>query len=183
MEAVLARRLGNEGAAAAIASKIRPQIERLAEEEPSDRAFVLEQARACLLEAQLQAPGSPSAADFAERAVNVMGRLVGEGRANNADIGELARACVVAGTLVAQTGDAAAAQHFWQRAEDLLHTRVPGSRDWRLLDPAARTAAALGRIDEARLIIEKLQKNGYVPVDPWPAAFLPAVPIPANTVP
>jgi hypothetical protein len=43
-----------------------------------------------------------------------------------------------------------------------------GSRDWRLLDPYARSATRLGRFAEARDAIERLNQLGYVPTEPWP---------------
>jgi len=80
---------------------------------------------------------------------------------------------VVAGEIAAQSGDDAAAQRHWQHAADLLAPRLPGTRDWRLLDPAARVAARLGRSAEAHDRIAQLTLLGYVPLDPWPDADRP----------
>ena len=70
----------------------------------------------------------------------------------------------------AQSGDDAAAQRHWQHAADLLAPRLPGTRNWRLLDPATRAAACLGRSEEAHATIARLNLLGYVPLDPWPDA-------------
>ena len=83
-------------------------------------------------------------------------------------MGECALAGVVAGEIAAQDGDSAVARSHWQHAADLLAPRLPGTRDWRLLDPAARAAIQLGHPEEARIIIAQLNSLGYVPLDPWP---------------
>ena len=67
-------------------------------------------------------------------------------------------------------GDTISAQRHWQRAADLLVPQLPGTRDWRLLDPAARVAVLTGRADEARVIIAQLTAIGYVPLNPMDRA-------------
>ena len=42
------------------------------------------------------------------------------------------------------------------------------SRQWRLLDPAARSLLLLGRTAAAREIVDRLNAIGYQPFEPWP---------------
>jgi tetratricopeptide (TPR) repeat protein len=176
-EAFLARRQGNLTRAIALTTEVRPELELLVASEPSSRGYAQWLAKAWMLETQLSAGTDPAAvAVVAKRAVDVTESLVHDGRATRVDVAECAQACLVAGEAAAKAGNTALAQQHWQRAGELLGPRLPGSRDWRLLDPAARAAAALGRIDEARSIVALLDRLGYIPLDPWPPAIAPGVP-------
>jgi serine/threonine protein kinase len=167
--AILARRQGDPAAAAHILEEIRPQLEGVSAAEPTDRRFVQWLATAWRVEAQLRASSDlPAAAAAATRAVELGEKLRREGRATDADVGECATACEVAGDIAAQAGAGAAAKGDWQHAAEMLAPRLPATRDWRLLDPAARVAARMGRSDDARATISKLTQLGYVPLDPWP---------------
>ncbi len=168
-EAMIARRNGDSRAASRLVDDIKPQLQRLAAAEPSDRAFTLWLMIALRLDAQLRAAaGHPDAAAAAAQAVELGERLIREGRATDADAGECALARVVTGDVASGAGDTTAARRHWQQAADLLAPRLPGTRDWRLLDPAARAAARLGRSAEARAVILQLNLLGYVPLEPWP---------------
>jgi hypothetical protein len=170
-EALLARQAGDLPAAARLVGEARPELESLSAAEPSDRKFVLWLVTAWRLEAQVRAAaGRQDAAAAAARAVELGEKLIREGQTTDAEAGECALAGVVAGEIAAQSGDSAAAQRLWQQATDLLAPRLPGTRDWRLLDPAARVAAWLGRSEEAHDRIAQLNLLGYVPLDPWPDA-------------
>jgi len=173
-EAMLIRQNGDARAAAQMVDEVRTKLEALSAAEPSDRAFVLWLVIAWRLEAQLLfAAGRPDAAAAAARAVELGEQLIREGRATDADAGECAQACVVAGEIAAHAGDGTAARRHWQQAADLLAPRLPGTRNWRLLDPATRAAACLGRSEEAHATIARLNLLGYVPLDPWPDADRP----------
>ena len=173
---MLARQAGDLPAAVRLLDEIRPQLESLAAAEPTDHTFVLRLAMAWRMEAQVRAAvGRPDAATAAARAVELGEKLIREGRATDADAGECALAGVVAGEIAALAGDSAAARSHWQHAAELLAPRLPGTRDWRLLDPAARVAAWLGRSEEAHDRIAQLNLLGYVPLDPWPDVDRPAV--------
>jgi serine/threonine-protein kinase len=173
-EALLARRQGDLPEATRLVGDVRPSLEHLAAAEPSDRKFARWLVTAWRLEAQLRAAaGGPEAATAAARAVELGERLIREGRATDADVGECALARVVAGEIAAQAGDSATARRHWERATALLAPQLAGTRDWRLLDPAARAAAWLGRSAEARAHITQLTSLGYVPLDPWPDADPP----------
>jgi hypothetical protein len=75
---------------------------------------------------------------------------------------------VTAGCIARQRGEADAAQRAWRRAAEVVQPRLANSSNWRLLDPAARAFAFLGRGDDSRALIERLQKFGYQPLEPWP---------------
>jgi serine/threonine-protein kinase len=168
-EAILARRQGDPAAAARLLGTVRRQFEDLTATEPADRKFILLLATACRVEAQLRASSDPlAAAATAARAVEFGEKLMREGRATDADVGECATAFEVAGEIAAQAGSGAAAESDWQHAAEMLAPRTHGTQDWRLLDPAARVAAWLGRPEEARTAISQLTQLGYVPLDPWP---------------
>ena len=97
-------------------------------------------------------------------------KLIRQGRATNTDVGERALAGVLAGEIAALSNDLALARRHWQQVSDLLAPRLPNTRDWRLLDPAARAAAWMGRSEEAHAVVAQLNLLGYVPLDPWPEA-------------
>jgi serine/threonine protein kinase/tetratricopeptide (TPR) repeat protein len=175
-EAMLARHEGDSPGAARLVAAVRPELESLSAAEPSDRRFVLWLVTAWRMEAQLRvSAGRPDGAAAAAHSVELGEKLIREGRATDADAGECALAGVVAGEIAALAGDSAAARSHWQHAADLLAPRLPGTRDWRLLDPAARVAAWLGRSEEAHDRIAQLNLLGYVPLDPWPHADRPGV--------
>jgi hypothetical protein len=171
-EAILARRNGDLLLAGKLAEEIQPRLENLAAREPTNRAFALWLVRILTFEAQLHTTTDPSlSANAVNRAAEIGEKCIQLSRATNTDVGQTAQACVLAGELAVQSGGSVVARQHWLRAAEILRPRLPGSRDWRLLDPAARVAAAQGRTEEARLIVEKLQKFGYVPIDPWPPAI------------
>jgi serine/threonine protein kinase/tetratricopeptide (TPR) repeat protein len=170
----LSRRLDGAAPAYRRLDEIRAQFEGFTETETSDRTFLLCLTIAWRLEAQLRAAvRRTDALDATARSVEFGGRLVSEGRATNADIGEAARAEAVAGEIAAQAGEMESARRHWQRVAELLSPHLKETRDWRLLEPAARAAASLGQTREAQSIIARLNSLGFVPLDPWPSADLP----------
>ena len=174
-EAVLARRRGDPAYAGRVLDEALPQLDALSATEPSDRGLAGLLARAWRLRASLQADaGQAAAAASAAKAIGIGEMLYRDGKATDGDIGECAAAHVVSGEIAALSGDAAGARDDWQHATDLLAPRIGASRDWRLLDPAARAAVHMGRSAEARAMIEKLNLLGYVPLDSWPDPDRPA---------
>jgi serine/threonine protein kinase len=170
-EALLARKQGDLATAARLVGEVRPELESLSAAEPSDRKFILWLVTAWRLEAQLRASGGRAdAAAAAARAVDLGEKLIRQGRATNTDVGERALAGVLAGEIAALSNDLALARRHWQQVSDLLAPRLPNTRDWRLLDPAARAAAWMGRSEEAHAVVAQLNLLGYVPLDPWPEA-------------
>ena len=170
--ATLMRRQGRLAQANALAAEAGTQFERLAATEPTSLEFATGRAKAWLLLALLCADNDPSrAVDLAKRAVATTGARTHNSRASGAEVGDYARMLVMGGEILVRTGDLDQARLFGQRAEELLQIRPPGCRDWRLLDPAARVAEAAGRLGEARSIVARLSRYGYVPIDPWPSAI------------
>ena len=170
VEAMLARRSGDLEGAARLVDDALPQLESLSATEPSDRSISLRVAFAWRLRAQLQSQSSAQAAsEAAMHAVSIGEMLVRDGRAADVDVAECATAYVVSGDISSSQADGDEARRDWLRAAELLAPRTARGCDWRLLDPAARAAARLGRSDEARAIIRRLSLIGYVPLDPWPA--------------
>jgi hypothetical protein len=172
-ESMLARHGGDFARAASLVDEVLPQLESLAAAEPSNRGVASCLALAWRQRAQLQARDGPQAgADAARRAVAVGEGLVRDERASDAVVGECAEAHVVSGEIASSIGDAGASRQDWTRAAELIAPLSHRASDWRLLDPAARAAAGMGRTDEARAAIEHLNLIGYVPLDPWPSLGL-----------
>ncbi len=183
-EAMLARHRGDSAEAGRLVDEALPQLEALCAAEPSDRKFTLRLATGWRLKAQLQAStGQADALASAMHAVGIGEELSREGRATNTDAGEFITAYVVTGEIEAHSGDAEGARHHWLHAAELLAPRLPGTHDWRLLDPAARLAARLDRAKEAHAIVAQLNLLGYVPLDPWPDTIQPDAAISSATQP
>ena len=169
LEAELARQRRDWTVSEGVIGDIRPQLEKLSAAEPSDRVLERWTASASRIEAQLDlAADLPGASDAAGRAVDKCEKLVHDGRATDADLGECALSSVVRGQVSFKAGDTAAARHLWEHAAELLAPQLGRTQDWRFLDPAARAALYLGRSNAAQAIIAQLDKLGYVPLDPWP---------------
>jgi eukaryotic-like serine/threonine-protein kinase len=169
LETELGRQRGDMAGAERVIDEIRPQLEKLSAGEPTDRVLARWTASASRIQAQLDlAAGSPGGSEAAGRAVEACEKLVHDGRATDADLGECALSTVVEGEIALKVGDAAAARHLWEHAAELLAPHLGRTQDWRLLDPAARAALWLSRGDAAQALISQLNKLGYVPLDPWP---------------
>ena len=177
MGAMVDKSEGDATAAAQVVDEIRPRLEALAAAEPSDRGFAKWLALAWRVESQLcLAGGRAGAAVDAARAIELGEGLVQDHGATAIEVGECAMAYLAAGEIALRAGDRSTAQKDWQRANELLAPRLANSRDWRLLDPAARVAAVLGHPEKARALIAQLSQMGYVPLDPWPSVNPPQAP-------
>lgn len=173
-DALLAKAAGEMSRAAQFAAAARQAVEELVEKEPLDPRFQYRLAMALRLGAELQhLAGQHDAGPAAARAVEIGEQLIRRKDATDAHRAERAEAGIVAGRIAAARSDADAARREWQRAHELLAPLVPATKDWRVLDPAARAAALLGRADEAQGIISQLSASGYVPLEPWPEAVAP----------
>jgi len=155
-----------------IVAQTREKLQALVNAEPSSRVFTRFLATTWLLEARLRlAARHPAAGEAAARAVELAEPLIKEARADSWVIGEFAQANILAGRIAVQRE---VAQRHWLRALEVLTPRLPGSNDWRFLDPAAQALVLLGRTDDARPLIERLQRFGYHSSDPLAAAILDA---------
>ena len=125
------------------------------------------------LEAQLRlAAGRKDAADAISRALAMDETQLRAATVDNATLGACATNLVVAAQISGPgtTG----ARKYAERAFALVAQRLDGSRDWHLLDPAARALAVLGREEEGRKLVARLVNIGYHPLDPLPASILSA---------
>jgi len=170
LEASFLRQTGDWVGTLRILSETRKQIEKESAVEPSDRLLVRWNIWALRLQAQALATTEQSGAAEAARAIELGEKLIHDNRASDFDVAESAHASLVRGEIALQSGDAAAARQHWEYASEMLAPRLPGTRAYWLLDPAARVALRLGRIDTARTFMAQLQQMGYVPLDPWPEA-------------
>jgi hypothetical protein len=169
LEVVLFRQQGDRAGATRLLDDIRPQLEKLSKAEPTDRILARWTVWVPRMKAQLAAAaGSPDAVEAGRRAVELAAKLTAEERMSDADLGECAMASFVMGEIALQAGAPEAARVHWEHAAKLLEPRLPTTRDWRLLDPAARTAFRLGHTAASNAIVTQLRQLGYVPLDPWP---------------
>ncbi len=169
LDATLLRQANDWAGTLRVIDEVRPQLENLSAGEPSDRLLVRWNVWALRLGAQATAAtGRPGALADGIHAVELGGKLIHDDRATTLDVAECASASIVCGEIALQSGDIAGARLHWEHAGELLATRLPGSKDWQLLDPAARAALRLGRVDTARTLLAQLKQAGYVPLDPWP---------------
>jgi hypothetical protein len=70
----------------------------------------------------------------------------------------------------ARAGDAAAATEAWTEARRLLEADAGSELPFARLDPLVRVLQYLGLGDAARPHLERLERAGYVPMQPFPAA-------------
>lgn len=164
---------------------VRVSLEQLQREAPNHAKIHQELAAAYLLEAEWRLPDHPEeAAGWVGRVIAGIETAQKAGAAkptpNPNERSTRAWAYLLAGTLAERRGLPAEAKRHWHAAKKLLLPLPPDCRDWHLLDPAARLATALGRLDEARQWIARLSSLDYVPREPWPAAVAPP---PAHSLP
>jgi tetratricopeptide (TPR) repeat protein len=162
---------GVHDSALRIANAAIAELEVIAPRVVPDRLALRLQSQAWRQKAESQtALGSSEALASAMRAADFGEKLTESGGANPRKFGECARDHVVLGQILEQAGDHGRAQAAWQRALALLAPRQASSQDWAILDPYARALALLGRGEEARAVIERLQNFGYIPLQPWPSS-------------
>lgn len=174
LQAALAFSAGDWAAAAALAEVARNRLEPIVAKQPVSPFNVEFLARAWRIEAQVRLALNqlPLAEAAAERAIGLLDPLVKEDGAGDRVVRSgLAEACLMAGAIAGGRGDREAARRQWLRAVDLLAPRVLHSSDWRLLDPAVRALASLGRSDEAAALRARLDRLGYRPLVPWGHLF------------
>ncbi|HEY4247939.1 MAG TPA: serine/threonine-protein kinase [Lacunisphaera sp.] len=172
-EAMLSRRQGAPGLGSNLAENVLVELEHLSGSESSDRAFTLWFARALRVIAQMRDDAKkPGAMTAITRALELDEQLIRKGGQPSDELaGECAMAHVQAGKMEADAGDTTRANLQWQRGEELTSKALAKTRDWRLLDPAARVTFFLGQTSEAQSIAAQLNRLGYVPLEPWPEAI------------
>jgi tRNA A-37 threonylcarbamoyl transferase component Bud32 len=150
----------------ALLDETRGGLEKLLEAEPASRLCARMLAAVWRLKArrlETSRPGEALAA--AAQAIERGEKIVSEGRADNAALGEAAQARILAGRLAAASGQLDAARAHWQLVVESLTPRLAATRDWRLLDPAAQALLLLGRRDEAEPLALQLRRFSYHPAD------------------
>lgn len=147
----------------------KKHLQELIAEAPTDRTYVGRLATAWRMEAQLRYITGQSQADEAvKQAIELGDSLIKEGRADNRVVGEFAESCLLAGRIALAKGRREQALSHWRRTLDLLTPRLSNSQDWRLLEPAARALALLGRQKESLALIAQLEHLGFHPIETWP---------------
>ncbi|MBI5423031.1 MAG: serine/threonine protein kinase [Opitutae bacterium] len=173
-EVALLRARGEVEGASVAANSARNALEKLVLLEPSSREFAVLLLRARHWDAELGAAlGQRDAGATMGKAIELGEWLIGLELVNGTGFGEFLTTCQAAASLSEQAGDTAQATALRQRAVAVAAPYLDQSRDWRLLDPAARALSGLGRNEEARALVARLSRSGYVPPSPWPAALLP----------
>jgi hypothetical protein len=168
-EVVLVSHRSDRSAAASLIDAVQRDLEQLATAEPSDRLLARWLVSASRLKAQINAPiDLARATTAANNAADLGEKLLLNKSASDADFSECAMALVVAGEIAKKNRNSDLARSQWERAAQILTPRIAESRDWRLLDPAARAALNLTRSQIGRDLVARLDQIGYVPVDPWP---------------
>jgi len=166
---------GDLPAAIRFLSESHDKLEVLVAAEPSSPVFTRLLAATWRLEGRIRmAAQHPNANDAVARALELGEALVKGARADNGTIGEFAQSSILAGRIALAQGQPDVARGHWNRALEVLAPRLGGSNDWHYLDPAAQALVLLGRTDEARPMIERLQRFGYHPLDPLAASILDA---------
>lgn len=170
-DAMVAAAGGDGAAALRLVEEAREKLEALTRLEPTDRRIASQLATALRVESELKLQaGNDEVAPAVLRALEIGEALLAGERANQVYLGELARTCLLAGTLAERTGGCDAAVRHWQRALEVALSADGDSRHWRLVDPAARALALLGRREESEALIARLGAFGYRPLEPWPEA-------------
>jgi tetratricopeptide (TPR) repeat protein len=160
---------------APVLAEARAKLESLVAAEPTSQTFSRLLATALRIESLVRfAAGRPDADEPVARAVTLTEALVKLDRANDWVAWEFAQSQLLAGRIAVQRGDRNVALRHWERVVEALGTRATHSNDWRLLDPAAQALTLLGRAEEARPLVERLQRFGYHALDPLAASLLDA---------
>jgi tetratricopeptide (TPR) repeat protein len=163
-------------------SETRDKLEALVKAEPSSRIFARLLAAAWWLEGRIRAATQrPDASDAVTHSIDLGETLIKEARVDNGMIGEFAQSCILAGRIALAQGQPDAARRHWNRALEVLAPRLAGSNDWRFLDPAAQALVLLGKTEEARPLIEQLQRFGYHSLDPLAASILDGASLPVSS--
>jgi hypothetical protein len=166
-EAALQEAGGSLGEASRLTVAVREKLEKVVAFVPTNRNARVQLTAAWRMAAEL-AVDAPDAARAIARAVELGEDLVRAGAASDAALAECARAGLVAARLAAEAGDRASSQQRARRALHVLSPRWEDSNDWRLLDPAMRALAFLGREPESHAVAARLRRLGYQPLSPWP---------------
>jgi tetratricopeptide (TPR) repeat protein len=173
---------GDLTAAATLCDELRETFEQLLAAEPKDQRMEERLSFAYRLQGDLRAAlGRDGSSEAAARAVELAERLLSV-RQTYTYVSACAQAHLTAGKIAAGQGKPDAAQQHWRRALELLEPRLPGSNHWRILYPAAEAYRRVGRQAESDSLVERLQRLGFRPLEPWPDSVATA-PLPRKLEP
>ena len=82
---------------------------------------------------------------------------------------QLAQTLLLQGEVAARAGEAAEATAAWTEARRLLEADAGGELPFARLDPLVRVLQYLGHVTEAEPHLQRLDRSGYVPMQPFPA--------------
>ena len=97
----------------------------------------------------------------ARAAVEILEPLVQKSSEDRIALSALSEAHLLLGRILNRRGDDEKALMHWEQAAERIESIAAGSSNKRFLDPWARALIRLGRLDEARPVIEKLSSFGY----------------------
>lgn len=168
------------GDAAGAAERVTPLRQKFAEfaaATPKDTLVRSRLSVAWWIEAEVHhAARDAKAYDLALRAVELAEGQIQDRAASQTMLADLARVLVAAGRMAGAVNRGSEAEHHGRRVLEVLGPYLNNCDDWRLLDPAARAYALVGRGDDARRIISRLDRFGYTPLQPWPVLAPPISP-------
>jgi eukaryotic-like serine/threonine-protein kinase len=81
----------------------------------------------------------------------------------------LAQTLLLQGEVAARAGEAAAVTAAWTEARRLLEDGAGSELPFARLDPLVRVLQYLGHVSEAEQHLQRLDRSGYVPMQPFPA--------------
>ena len=82
---------------------------------------------------------------------------------------QLAQTLLLQGEVAARAGEAAEATAAWTEARRLLEADAGGELPFARLDPLVRVLQYLGHVTDAEPHLQRLDRSGYVPMQPFPA--------------
>jgi serine/threonine-protein kinase len=155
----------------------RPQVEVLAEREPSQRAGQRRAALTARLEARFLFPTAPARAlSPVLRALAVLQPLMKDGSESDLwTVFEYAQSELLAGRIQQALSAHDDAERHWKQVIVVLTPYVQRTgRDWRILDPLSQANLLTGLKANATPLLLQLKRTGYRAVDPLSASTLEA---------
>jgi serine/threonine protein kinase len=136
-----------------------PLFESLVAEDPSNVDWQLQRGVALNRRAAAELESDPSRARASARAALAILEPLAESL-DDAQKGYAAQAAVTLGHAEQRLGNSQAAHAAWEKALALLAPCAQPWTHWRILQPAIAALDALGRDEEARPLVERLQRSG-----------------------
>jgi serine/threonine-protein kinase len=152
---------GSTPEVAALTRATLARVEELARAEPASQVLQRMLVTAARLHA-LTSGATPEGQAALTRATDAGAALLQAGRADARARWDYASALLLAADRAVDSADQ---QALATRALDAVSPGWTKSRDWRLIDPAARALRRLGRTAEADAALEPLRAAGYAPAD------------------